>query len=113
VIARHPFAAWTVIGVLLGLSITALFLITLPLTILAIIVVSRRTKEPDDALGLVAGVGLVLLLIAAANTGPGGLNSTTWLIAGLIAVGLGLGLHALIGRLAARNDDGDRGESDV
>jgi 4-amino-4-deoxy-L-arabinose transferase-like glycosyltransferase len=105
VIKRNPFAAWTVVGVLLGLSITALFIVTLPLTIIAIIYISRRTKEPDDALGLLAGVGLVLLLIASANTGPGGLNSTSWLIAGLASLGLGLGLHALIGRLAARGEN--------
>jgi hypothetical protein len=106
VIERNPFAAWTVVGVLLGLSITALFIVTLPLTVIAIIYVSRRTKEPDDALGLLAGVGLVLLLIASANTGSGGLDSTTWLIAGLVSLGLGLGLHALISRLAARRDGG-------
>lgn len=90
-IARNPFAAWTVVGVLLGLTIAApvLALITIPLVIVGAILVGRRSREPDDALGIVAGAGL-------------GLLAAGWIIPGLVAIALGIGAHALIGRLAAR-----------
>jgi uncharacterized protein YqgC (DUF456 family) len=91
VIARNPFVAWTVVGVLIGLTIAApgLALIAIPLAIAGIVLVSRRSREPDDALGIVAGAGL-------------GFLAAGWVVPGVIAVALGVGAHAMIGRLAAR-----------
>ena len=91
-IARRPFVAWVVVGVLMGLSLTPLFLIALPLTVAGIIVVGRRAREPDDVLGMVCGVGLVLLLS----------SSAALRLAGAAALVAGIGLHALIGRLGRR-----------
>jgi len=91
VIERNPFAAWTVVGVLLGLTLVApvLAIITIPLVLGGIILISRRAREPDDALGIIAGSGLAFL-------GAG------WVIPGVVALVVGVGGHALIGRLAAR-----------
>jgi hypothetical protein len=91
-IARRPFVAWVVVGVLMGFALTPLFLIALPLTIIAIIVVGRRAREPDDVLGRACGVGLVLLLN----------SSATIRLVGAAALVAGIGLHALIGRLERR-----------
>jgi predicted branched-subunit amino acid permease len=93
-IARRPFVAWVVVGVVMGFALTPtpLFLIALPLTIVAIIVVRRRAREPDDMLGVACGVGLVLLLS----------SSAALRLAGAAALVAGIGLHALIGRLGRR-----------
>ena len=45
-IGRHPFAAWVLVGILIGFALTPLFVITLPLAIVCVIVVRRRTREP-------------------------------------------------------------------
>jgi hypothetical protein len=93
-IARHAFLAWAVVGILLGFAITPtlLFVVTLPLAIVGMILIRRRAPEPDDMLGVLCGVGLVLLL-----------SSTTVLrVAGVVALVAGIGLHAAIGRLAGR-----------
>ena len=89
-ISRKPFLAWVVIGVLFAL--TPLFLLMLPLTIVAIIVVARRAREPDDLLGVACGIGLVLLLNPSAALR----------LVGAAALAAGIGLHALIGRLSRR-----------
>lgn len=88
-IGRHPFAAWVLVGILIGFALTPLFVITLPLAIVCVIVVRRRTREPDDMLGVVSGVGLVLLLAPTAAIK----------LAGAAALVGGIAAHALIGRL--------------
>ncbi len=88
-IGRHPFAAWVLVGILIGFALTPLFVITLPLAIVCVIVVRRRTREPDDMLGVVSGVGLVLLLAPNAAIK----------LAGAAALVGGIAAHALIGRL--------------
>jgi len=92
VIQRHPFAAWVLVGMLIGLALTPLFVITLPLAIVSVIVVRRRTREPDDMLGVVCGIGLVLLLAPTALLR----------LAGAAALIAGIAAHALIGRLGRR-----------
>jgi hypothetical protein len=91
-IARHPFVAWAVVGIMLGFALTPLFLVMLPLAIVSAIMIRRRTSEPDDMLGLLSGMGLVFLLI----------DSTLLRVAGLVALIAGIALHATIGRLARR-----------
>ncbi len=88
-IGRHPFAAWVLVGILIGFALTPLFVVTLPLAIVCVIVVRRRTREPDDMLGVVSGVGLVLLLAPTAAIK----------LAGAAALVGGIAAHALIGRL--------------
>jgi hypothetical protein len=88
-IGRHPFAAWVLVGILIGFALTPLFVITLPLAIVCVIVVRRRTREPDDMLGVVSGVGLVLLLAP----------TVAIKLAGAAALVGGIAAHALIGRL--------------
>ena len=93
-IARHPFAAWAVVGILLGFALTPtlLFVITLPLAIVGMILIRRRAPEPDDMLGVLSGVGLVLLLS----------SSTVLRVIGAVALVAGIALHAAVGRLAGR-----------
>ena len=91
-IARYPFAAWAVVGILLGFALTPLFVVTLPLAIVGMILIRRRAPEPDDMLGVLCGVGLVLLLS----------SSTVLRVAGVVALVAGIALHAAIGRLAGR-----------
>jgi hypothetical protein len=91
-IARHPFAAWAVVGILLGFALTPLFVVTLPLAIVGMVLIRRRAPEPDDMLGVLCGMGLVFLLIP----------STVLRVAGVVALVAGIALHAAIGRLAGR-----------
>jgi hypothetical protein len=93
-IAHHAFLAWAVVGILLGFALTPtlLFVITLPLAIVGMILIRRRAREPDDMLGVLCGVGLVLLLS----------SSTVLRVAGVVALVAGIALHAAIGRLADR-----------
>jgi hypothetical protein len=91
-IARYPFAAWAVVGILLGFALTPLFVVTLPLAIVGMILIRRRASEPDDMLGVLCGMGLVFLLIP----------STVLRVAGGVALVAGIALHAAIGRLAGR-----------
>ena len=91
-IARYPFAAWAVVGILLGFALTPLFVVTLPLAIVRMILIRRRAPEPDDMLGVLCGMGLVFLLIP----------STLLRVAGVVALVAGIALHAAIGRLAGR-----------
>jgi hypothetical protein len=91
-IARYPFAAWAVVGILLGFALTPLFVVTLPLAIVGMILIRRRAPEPDDMLGVLCGMGLVFLLIP----------STLLRVAGVVALVAGIALHAAIGRLAGR-----------
>jgi hypothetical protein len=91
-IARHPFAAWAVVGILLGFALTPAFFVAIPLAIVATILIRRRAPEPDDMLGVLCGVGLVLLLIPSAPLR----------VAGLVALAAGIAVHAVIGRLGDR-----------
>jgi hypothetical protein len=91
-IGRHPFAAWVLVGIPIGLALTPLFVITLPLAVVGAILVRRRTREPDDMLGVVCGVGLVLLMAPTAAIR----------LAGAAALLGGIAAHALIGRLGRR-----------
>jgi hypothetical protein len=91
-IARYPFAAWAVVGILLGFALTPLFVVTLPLAVVGMILIRRRAPEPDDMLGVLCGMGLVFLLIP----------STVLRVAGVVALVGGIALHAAIGRLAGR-----------
>jgi hypothetical protein len=91
-IARYPFAAWVVVGILLGFALTPLFVVAVPLAIVGTILIRRRAPEPDDMLGVLCGLGLVLLLVP----------STVLRVAGMVALVAGIALHAAIGRLAGR-----------
>jgi len=90
-IARNPFAAWVVVGVLIGfsLAVAPLFVVTLPLAIVGTMLVRRRTRERKDLLGVVCGVGLVLLATPLRAIGA----------AALIG---GIALHATVGRRGSR-----------
>jgi hypothetical protein len=91
VIQRRPFVAWAVVGVLLGLTIASpvLGLVTIPVALAAIVLISRRADEPDEALGILAGAGLAFIAVG-------------WLLPGVVAIAVGVGAHALVARLAAR-----------
>lgn len=111
------FAAWIAAGTLLAFSGLGGFSIGLFVLLFAVVVallVGRRAAAWPDGLGLAAGAGVVLLLVAALNhdyepcpDGPlrlrpgetsyscGGLDPTPWLLGGLALVGAAVAVYAL------------------
>ena len=82
------FAAWCAAGAaftfsfLTGLSIG---LLVLPFAAVALIAVAVRSPHVAESIGLVAGAGLVVLLVGALNWGADqrGADPVPWLVAGL------------------------------
>ena len=113
------FAGWVVVGAL-G-AVTALGAIfVLPVFLLAGVVVARRTRHPTDAIGVVTGIGVMLLVVAfinrdstpcppgglsippgATSVSCGGFDPHPWLAAGLAFFLGGVALYALL-RLVSR-----------
>ena len=87
------FAGWVVVGALgafTSIAILSIGIFVFPFFVLAGAFVTRRTRYPLDALGLVAGLGLPLLAVAFANRGGGGFDAHRWGVVGgtLVAVGV-------------------------
>jgi hypothetical protein len=90
------FAAWALAGALVVfafLSAASIGLFVAPLALLALVLVGRWCVGGGEMFGLVAGAGLVSLLIAALNGGDG----ASWLL-----VGLGLLTAGIVAYAAAR-----------
>jgi len=102
------FWAWALVGVGFGLGISAIGIFTVPLAVLAVIVMTRR-RPIRGAFGLLTGVGAVLLFIAyLQRQGPGTtcwhtataagcdehLNPIPWLVVGVLCFVGGLIGHA-------------------
>lgn len=119
------FIAWVLPGACFGLSLSALAIFTLPLGILAVLVLRRRSGGPE-ALGLLAGVGAVIGAIgtihvhhqACSATGGslflrvgqtsvgsscGGVDGIPWLIAGVVLTAIAVILYVLAFRHSSRN----------
>ena len=102
------FIGWVLPGACVGLSISVLAIFTLPLGILAVLVLRRRSGG-REALGLLAGIGVAIVTIGSirvhdqacsANGGSlflrvgqtsvasscGGVDGIPWLIAGVALI---------------------------
>jgi hypothetical protein len=109
--ATHPrwFLAWTLAGAgltfsfLTGLSIG---LFVLPFAAAILWLVLRTAPIVPDALGFVAGIGVVLLLVAFLNRGGDGLDPLPWLLAGLCLDVLAIGTYALLSHRTPRTSVG-------
>jgi hypothetical protein len=108
------FAGWIVVGALGALTVLgalSIGIFILPIFGLAFAFVARHTRYPLDVLGFLAGIGVVLLVIAYANRdyqpcaagsfSCGGLDPHPWLLAGWAFVAAGLGFYAAL-RIASR-----------
>lgn len=99
------FAAWAVVGVGVGLALSVVGVITVPAAVVLGSFLWRRSGARGSLVGVVSGVGLVPLYVAARNRGgPGRTCSRTatsvtcsdllspwpWLAAGLLLVGAGV-----------------------
>jgi hypothetical protein len=114
------FIAWGLAGACFGLSISALAIFTLPLGILAVLVLRRRSGG-REALGLLAGFGVVMgavgsihmhyqacsatggslfLRVGQTHVGSscGGVDGIPWLIDGVVLVATAAILYLLASR---------------
>ena len=97
------FAAWSVAGAsvtfsfLTGLSIG---LFVLPLAAVLLLWVAWNAPRLPDALGFVAGIGAVLVLVAFLNRAGTGVDPMPWFLAGLSLAGLALVAYS-VARLRA------------
>lgn len=91
------FAAWALAGALVVfafLAAASIGLFVLPFAILALVLVARTHAGGREMLGLVAGAGIVSLLIAVLSTGEG---AAPWLL-----IGLGLVTAGIVAYMVAR-----------
>ncbi|HEX2703325.1 MAG TPA: hypothetical protein VHM72_07835 [Solirubrobacteraceae bacterium] len=107
---RWPwFVAWAAVGACIGLSLSALALVTLPLAVILTVAFRRRSRR-RELLGVVAGVGIAVALFgslhanyqacsstrflghAGAVYSCGGVDGPRWLIVGIAAA-----IAALVG----------------
>ena len=91
------FAAWALAGalvVLAFLSAASIGLFVLPFALVALVLVARGSSGGPELLGMVAGAGIVSLLIAVLSGADG---AAPWLL-----VGLGLVTGAIVAYAVAR-----------
>jgi hypothetical protein len=93
------FAAWALAGALVAfafLSAASIGLFVVPFALVALVLAARSGAGGREMLGMVAGAGLVSLLIAALNVGEG---AAPWLLVGLGLVTAGIVAYAAARRL--------------
>jgi len=119
------FIAWALPGACFALSISALAIFTLPLGILAVLALQRRSGG-RGALGLLAGIGVAIgaigsihvqyqacsatnrtLVVPVGQTSVGsfcgGVDGIPWLIAGFVLTATAVILYLLASRRSSRN----------
>ena len=119
------FIAWALPGACFALSISALAIFTLPLGILAVLVLRRRSGG-RGALGLLAGIGMVIGVIGSIHvhyqacsatrgslvvpvgqtsvgSSCGGVDGIPWLVAGFVLTAGAVILYFLASRRASSN----------
>jgi hypothetical protein len=92
----HWFAAWAVAGALLTFSFLTGFsigLLLLPVAAAATVLVASRAPHWREVTGFIAGLGAVLLLVAALNRGDDGVDATPWLVAGCLLAAVAVGAY--------------------
>jgi len=96
------FGAWALVGAVFAFSFLTGFsigLFILPLVVLLLGVVLHSSPRPREAIGFVAGIGAVLLVIAYLNAGEGsGVDPRPWLLFGLAVTAAAIGGYALARR---------------
>jgi len=95
------FAVWTAAGAALTFSFLAGLSIgpfVLPFAAVLLVWVARRAPRLPDALGFVAGVGVLLVVVAFLNRGENGLDPMPWLLAGVSLDGLALVAYIVLSR---------------
>jgi hypothetical protein len=96
------FGAWTLVGAVFAFSFLTGFsigLFVLPLEVLLLGVVLRASPRPPEAIGFVAGIGAMLLVIAYLNWGDSqGPDPMPWLVVGLALSTAAIGAYALARR---------------
>lgn len=93
------FAAWSAAGAALTFSFLAglsIGLFVLPVAAVLLVWVARRAPRPADALGFVAGVGVLLVVVAFLNRAGNGVDPKAWLVAGVSLNGFALVAYTLV-----------------
>ncbi len=84
------FGAWAFVGALCAfafVSMASIGLFVAPVALLALFFVGRKGVRGPELFGLVAGVGAIVIVIGALNTGGDGwLDPRPWFIAGAALV---------------------------
>lgn len=95
------FWAWAGAGSLLTfsfLSALSIGVFVLPFAAALLLFVARRSPHPAERTGFVAGIGSVLLLVAALNVGDeNGPDVTSWLVGGVLFTGAALTAYGVFG----------------
>jgi hypothetical protein len=95
------FWLWSVAGALVTFALVAALSIgifILPFAVLAVLVVSRRTRDRAEMLGALVGAGAVCGVIAWIQREPGAFDARHWLIAAVVLAVTGIAGYALLGR---------------
>jgi uncharacterized membrane protein len=99
------FAAWSAAGALFffsfltGLSVG---LLLLPLVTVAVLFVAARAPHAAESAGFLAGVGLVIVVVAALTLGDDSSSAAAWLALGTAITTAGLTAYALASRRRVR-----------
>jgi len=99
------FVAWSVAGAALTFSFLtglSIGLFVLPLAAVLLLWVARRAPHLPDALGFVAGIAVLLLLVAFLNRAGNGVDPAPWLVAGLSLNAFALVAYVLLRLRTAR-----------
>jgi uncharacterized membrane protein len=92
------FFAWSLAGAALTFSFLAglsIGIFVLPFAAVLLVWVVRRAPRLPDAFGFVAGVGMVLVLVAFLNRASDGVDAMAWLLAGVSLNGVALVAYTL------------------
>jgi hypothetical protein len=98
------FWLWAVAGGLVTFAFVAALSIgvfVLPFAAVATFFVARSTRSRAEPLGAFVGAASICFLIAWIQRDPGGFDSRSWLVAGIVLASLGIGGYALLGRRLA------------
>jgi hypothetical protein len=93
------FAAWSVAGAAMSFSFMtglSIGLFVLPLAAALLLWIARNAPQLRDALGFVAGIGGVLVLVGLLNRAGTGVDPTPWFLAGLSLGGLALFAYGVL-----------------
>jgi hypothetical protein len=96
------FGGWALVGAVFAFSFLTGFtigLFVLPLVVLLLGVVLHASPRPREAIGFVAGIGAMLLVIAYLNWGDsGGLDPRPWFAWGVAVTAAAIAGYALARR---------------
>ena len=99
------FWLWAVAGALVTFSLIAaasIGFLVFPFAVLALFLIVPRTRDRAEILGGLIGAAGVCFAIAWIQREPGGFNSRSWLIAGIVLTVAGIAGYGFGRRLAPR-----------